>query len=97
MIGHIVLLIGYILQFRLIGKSFAYERDAASVQIAKRWRRIRIAATIGIPLPMAAAFGIWCFEYTREMAMVLVMMEAIPLILVIWFVLKMIYSVNSSK
>ncbi|MBE6638804.1 MAG: hypothetical protein E7616_05035 [Ruminococcaceae bacterium] len=97
MIGHIVLLIGYILQLWLIGKSFAFERDAQSAMIAKRWRRIRFAATVAIPLPELIAFFVWCVEYSLEMAVVLVMMEAIPLVLVLWFILKMIYSVNSSK
>ena len=97
MIGHIVLLVGYIAQLWFIGKSFAFERDAVSAQIAKRWKSLRIAATIGIPLPMAVAFFIWWLEYEHAMAVLLVIMEAIPLALVLGFILKMIYSVNSSK
>ena len=95
MIGHIVLLVGYIAQLWFIGKSFAFERDAASKELAKRFKRWRITATIGIPLPMVAAFFIWWLEYERAMAVLLVTMEAIPLILVLGFVLKMIYSVNA--
>lgn len=95
MIGHVVLFFGYILQLWFIGKSFGLERDAASPRSAKRWRIARLTATIGIPFPMAVAFVIWWLEYERAMAVLLVMMEAIPLILVLGFILKMIYSVNS--
>ena len=95
MFGHIVLLVGYIVQLWLIGKSFAFERDAASAHIAKRWKRIRLTATIGMPLPMAAAFLLWWFEYELAMAVMMVIMESIPLLLVLGFILKMIYSVNA--
>lgn len=95
MFGHIVLLVGYILQLWLIGKSFAFERDAKSQEIAKRWKRIRLAATIGMPLPMGLAFLLWCFEYELAMAVMMVIMESIPLLLVLGFILKMIYSVNA--
>ena len=95
MIGHIILFVGFVLQLWLIGKSFAFERDAKTMQIAKRWNRIRLAATIGIPLPMALAFLTWCFEYELAMAVTMVLMEGIPLALVLGFVLKLIYSVNA--
>ena len=97
MIGHVVMLVGYILQLRFLGLCFRYERDAENEEGARRFRRIRIATTIGIPFPTLLAFVVWCFEYSYEMAVVLVMLEAIPLFLVIGFIVKMMYSVNSSK
>ena len=95
MIGHIVLVVGYILQLWLIGKSFAFERDAASPQIAKRWKITRLVTTICIFLPMALAFVYWWLEYEFAMGVMLVTMEGIPLALVLGFILKMIYSVNA--
>ena len=95
MIGHIILVVAYILHLRLLGLSYRYERDAKSEQIAKRWKRIRVAAFIGIPLPMAAAFVAWWIEYAYEMAVVLVMMEAIPVTLVLIFILRIMIAVNN--
>ena len=95
MIGHVVLLVAYIVYLRVLGLSYRYERDAKSEAIAKRWKRIRMAMFIGVPLPMALAFFTWWIEYALEMAVVLVMMEAVPLILVLWFILRLMISVNS--
>ena len=95
MIGHIILLFGYILQLYFIGKSFAYERDAATPSVAVRWKRIRLALTIGIFLPMALAFVCWCFEYELAMAVTMTIMEGIPVAIVLGFALKMIYSINA--
>ena len=95
MIGHIILLVGYILQLYFIGKSFAYERDAASPSVASRWKKIRLALTICIFLPMALAFTCWCFEYELAMAVTMTIMEGIPVFVVLGFVLKMIYSINA--
>ena len=94
MIGHVILVVAYILHLRLIGLSYRYERDAKSAEIETRWRRIRRGAFIGIPLPMAAAFVAWWIEYAREMAVVLVMMEAIPIALVLIFILRIMIAVN---
>ena len=95
MIGHIILLFGYILQLYFIGKSFAYERDAATHSVAVRWKRIRFWLTVGIFLPMALAFVCWWIEYELARAVTMSIMEGIPIAIVLGFALKMIYSINA--
>ena len=97
MIGHIVLLVGFIAQLWLIGIGFRHERDDSDPLSVKRWRRARIALTIGIPFPMLLSFFVWWIEYSRAMAVVLVMMESLPIGLVLWFILRVMYSVHGTE
>ena len=97
MIGHIVLLVGFLVQLRLIGLGFRHERDDSDPISRARWRRARIALTIGIPFPMLLSFFVWWIEYSRAMAVVLVMMESMPIGLVLWFVLRIMYSINGDE
>ena len=97
MIGHIVLLVGFLVQLRLIGLGFRHERDDSDPVSANRWRKVRLALTIGIPFPMLLSFFVWWIEYSRAMAVVLVMMESMPIGLMLWFVLRIMYSINGDE